>query len=215
MHDSENGIVVRAKHGLGLPSLYLCHRLDTVTSGCLLLAKHAEAAAELSGLFATRQIQKFYLAFLANKPAKKQGTISGDMKNRRRGQHILLKSKNNPAVTQFFSHYIESVGRIAVVKPLTGKTHQIRVAMKSIGAPIHGDTLYGASPADRVSLHAHSLFFEYKKETVSVAAPPTEGSLFTAKPCQNWLSAQSQMTRLPWPEYKFPRVKAPEDASHG
>lgn len=209
MHDSDNGIVVQTKRSENLSSLYLCHRLDTVTSGCLLMAKHAEAAAELSGLFGQRQIQKFYLAFLSNKPTKKQGTVSGDMKNRRRGQHILLKSKDNPAVTQFFSHHIDGLGRIAIVKPLTGKTHQIRVAMKSIGAPIHGDTLYGALTADRVSLHAYSLHFSYKGEKFSVVAPPTEGELFTSSACRSWLSAHKQMAELPWPEYKFPRVVTP------
>ena len=214
MHDSENGIIAQTKHYENLSSLYLCHRLDTVTSGCLLMAKHADAAAELSGLFAHRQIQKYYLAFLSNKPTKKQGTVSGDMKNRRRGQHILLKSKDNPAITQFFSHHIDGLGRIAIVKPLTGKTHQIRVAMKSIGAPILGDTLYGASPADRVSLHAYSLCFEYKGNDFSFTALPKEGSLFTATACQTWLSVHKNMTDLPWPDYKFPRAAYTNVSDH-
>ena len=204
MHDAESGIVPAVRTLTGEQQLYLCHRLDTVTSGCLLLARNATAAATLSNLFAHRHIQKFYLALLAGRPVKKQGTIAGDMKNRRRGQHVLMKSRENPAVTQFFTSHIDTVGRMAVVKPLTGKTHQIRVAMKSIGAPIAGDTLYGATEADRVYLHAWQLHFSYGGETFKVNCVPDSGAAFVAPAFADWLHNQPDPNTLPWPAFRLP-----------
>lgn len=61
------------------------------------------------------------------------------------------------------------------MQPKTGKTHQLRVAMKSLGSPILGDKLYSGSQADRVYLHAYQLDFEYENEKISVQALPTSG----------------------------------------
>ena len=61
MHDSEHGILTKLQMEWG-KRFYLVHRLDDGTSGCLLLAKNEHAAADLSQLFATRQVQKYYLA---------------------------------------------------------------------------------------------------------------------------------------------------------
>ena len=210
MHDSEQGIIAQTKTITGDNALYLCHRLDTVTSGCLLLARNKTAAAVLSELFATRNIQKYYLAALSVKPSKKQGTIAGDMKNRRRGQHVLTKTRENPAVTQFFSHHIDGLGRIALVKPLTGKTHQIRVAMKSLGAPILGDPHYGAPQADRVSLHAWQLHFDYEGQKFTISCLPQTGVFFTSPLFTTWLEKQSCVTSLPWPAFTLPSKRDDE-----
>lgn len=210
MHDSENGVVPQTRAATGDSELFLCHRLDTVTSGCLLLARNKAAAAALSEQFATRRIQKYYLAALSGKPAKKQGTIAGDMKNRRRGQHVLTKTRDNPAVTQFFSQHIDDLGRIAVVKPLTGKTHQIRVAMKSLGAPISGDTHYGAPEADRVSLHAWQLHFEFAAHTFNISCEPQSGGFFTSPLFRAWLAAQPDVSSLPWPAFTVPERRDDE-----
>ncbi|MBU2978061.1 TIGR01621 family pseudouridine synthase [Alteromonas sp. C1M14] len=212
MHDGENGIITVLAALTGESRLYLCHRLDTVTSGCLLIGRNPTAAAQLSQLFSQRQIQKFYLAVLSTKPSKKQGTLVGDMKNRRRGQHVLLKTRHNPAVTQFFSYHLPQVGRVALVKPLTGKTHQIRVAMKSLGAPIAGDTLYGgAAPQDRVSLHAYGLVFIYQNQTFRICCPPNEGHHFTADVLTQWLPKIEDIERMKWPKFTLPTIKKPSD----
>ncbi|QJR79923.1 TIGR01621 family pseudouridine synthase [Alteromonas pelagimontana] len=204
MHDPENGILAVLQRQLNLQGMHLCHRLDTVTSGCLLLARNAQAAAIIGDLFANRLIQKFYIAQLSKKPNKKQGTIAGDMKNRRRGQHVLLKSKDNPAVTQFFSSTLSSGERVAIVKPLTGKTHQIRVAMKSVGSPIVGDELYGGTPADRTYLHAWGLQFIYQAEEFQLFASPQYGQSFTHSAFAKWLSELDSPAKLPWPRYQLP-----------
>lgn len=193
------GIVTRLKAQLNRSELFLCHRLDTGTSGCLCLAKSSQAAAEVGELFASRQVVKFYLALSQHKPKKKQGSIIGDMKNRRGGQRILLKSTEKPAITQFFSHAAKPGTRGFVIKPYSGQTHQIRVALKSIGAPILGDELYGGASADRLHLHAWQLHLPFSTGTISVAADVHNGDGFTHDMVKQWLSSLPEPTRYPWP----------------
>lgn len=204
MHDARHGIVSLLRQQTG-EHLHLCHRLDDGTSGALILARHPQAAAWFQEAFAGHQIQKYYLALAPGKPAKKQGTISGDMKNRRRGQHILLKTRDNPAVTQFFSESLVPGIRVYLVKPLTGKTHQIRVALKSLGAPILGDTLYGATDSDRLYLHAYRLCFTYAGQMINVKADINHGEQFTTSSFDTWLaSSSSDPASRRWPDYTPP-----------
>lgn len=157
----------------GDAQLYLVHRLDKMTTGILLLARSAQAASELSKAFAERQVEKFYLALGSKKPKKKQGLISGDMERSRRASWKLLTSQTNPAVTQFFSLAAEPGERLFLCKPYTGKTHQIRVALKSIGSGIVGDPIYNAgNQADRGYLHAFALRFPYAGETYQWLCDP-------------------------------------------
>ena len=197
-YDSK-GIVTLLKKQLRLTNLFLCHRLDTGTSGCLCLAKNAHTAARIGDLFAARAVDKYYLALSHTKPKKKQGTIIGDMKNRRKGQRILLKSVENPAITQFFSQSVKPGIRGFIVKPYSGKTHQIRVALKSIGAPLLGDTLYGGKQADRLCLHAWSLRLPTSTGVISVCAPLLEGEHFTDWVVQQWTQGLKQPNEFEWP----------------
>ena len=128
-------MVVAAEKALQC-KLYSVHRLDKMTSGLLLLAKSPQIAAQLTALFTTHQIQKYYLAISDKKPKKKQGLIKGGMQKSRRGMWKLTKEKNNLAITQFFSYSLGNGKRLFVIKPHSGKTHQIRVALKSIGSAI-------------------------------------------------------------------------------
>lgn len=163
-------------------SLFPVHRLDKLTSGLLLLARNKTAAVWFQQAFEGRQINKFYLALATSKPKKKQGSIIGDMVKARLSQWKLLKSKTNPAVSRFHSWGLgsELKGlRIFLVKPETGKTHQIRVALKSLGSPILGDTLYSGAEADRGYLHAFAIEFCYLGETISVNCLPQQGQWFT------------------------------------
>ncbi|MFQ3229829.1 TIGR01621 family pseudouridine synthase [Reinekea sp.] len=154
------------------------HRLDKPTSGVLIVALSREANQQLSQAFATRSVAKTYLAISDQKPKKKQGWIKGDMAPSRRGQFKLLRSQDNPAMTYFESEAISPGVRGFKLTPKTGKTHQLRVAMKSIGSPILGDKLYAGSPADRLYLHAWKLSFTYQDQFFEVSAQPEYG-LFT------------------------------------
>ena len=146
---AEVGLTELIARQLGVAQVWLVHRLDKVTSG-------------LSG----------------QKPKKKQGLIIGDMRKVRNGAWKLCQSRENPAITRFQSVSCEANLRLFVLQPKTGKTHQLRVAMKSLGSPILGDVLYGknASAFDRTYLHAARLQFEFNGETFDVFAAPQEGA---------------------------------------
>lgn len=175
--EAEVGLTTLVANQLGVPQVWLVHRLDKITSGLLILALNAESAAEFSRLFAEHNIQKTYLALSNQKPKKKQGSIIGDMQKSRNGAWKLCQSKENPAITTFESVSCEPNLRLFILKPQTGKTHQLRVAMKSLGSPILGDGLYGknAPEIDRTYLHAAKLDFEFKGEKIKLFAMPKEG----------------------------------------
>ena len=174
---SEIGLTTLLAEQLGVPQVWLVHRLDKVTSGLLILALNAKSAAEFFRLFSEHRIQKTYLALSNQKPKKKQGLIVGDMQKARNGAWKLCQSKENPAITRFESVSCEPNLRLFILKPQTGKTHQLRVAMKSLGSPILGDSLYGKNieNIDRTYLHAARLQFEFKGQLFDVFSPPKEG----------------------------------------
>ena len=179
VHKDQNeiGLTTLVAKQLGVPQVWLVHRLDKVTSGLLILALNAESAAEFFRLFSEHHIQKTYLALSNQKPKKKQGLLVGDMQKARNGAWKLCQSKENPAITRFESVSCEPNLRLFILKPQTGKTHQLRVAMKSLGSPILGDALYGKNTEkiDRTYLHAARLQFEFKGQAFDVFTSPKEG----------------------------------------
>lgn len=164
-------------------ALYPVHRLDKITSGLLILARNQQAAVWFQQAFEEKTIAKLYLALSDSKPKKKQGSIIGDMAKSRNSQWKLNKTKLNPAITRFFSWGIENSDlsglRLFLVKPETGKTHQIRVALKSLGSAILGDGLYGGTECDRGYLHAFALKFQYKEQEIELYQLPRQGDWFT------------------------------------
>ena len=180
--DGSTGLFETVKKTEKLSELYPVHRLDKVTSGLLLMAKTAVVNQELVNQFKERKIEKFYLAISAKKPKKKQGLIKGDMAAARRGAWKLKQTIVNPAITQFFSSGLGDGKRLFIIKPHTGRTHQIRVALKSVGAPILGDSLYADSATsgelDRVYLHSYSLAFSIQNTFYRFTELPREGTYF-------------------------------------
>ena len=177
---SEIGLTTLLAEQFGVPQVWLVHRLDKVTSGLLILALNAESAAEFFRLFSEHHIQKTYLALSNQKPKKKQGLLVGDMQKARNGAWKLCQSKENPAITRFESVSCEPNLRLFILKPQTGKTHQLRVAMKSLGSPILGDSLYGKNTEniDRTYLHATQLEFDYLNNFISVTCLPSQGQFW-------------------------------------
>ena len=198
---SEIGLTTLLAEQLGVPQVWLVHRLDKVTSGLLILALNAESAAEFFQLFAEHRIQKTYLALSNHKPKKKQGLIVGDMQKARNGAWKLCPSKENPAITRFKSVSCEPNLRLFILKPQTGKTHQLRVAMKSLASPILGDALYGkkTEKIDRTYLHAARLQFEFKGQAFDVFTPPKEGEWWhrdaVQSQIQKFSSASAESTK--------------------
>ena len=152
-------------------TLYPVHRLDRVTSGLMIFAKTAEANSQLSKLFEQRKVKKHYLALSERKPKKKQGLISGDMVKARGGSYKLTQTHENPAVTRFQSKKIDSLWGF-LLKPETGKTHQLRVACKALGSPILGDERYGGAESDRCYLHSYRIRFELNETSYELCAEP-------------------------------------------
>ena len=194
------GLFSQVKRSLNINELYPVHRLDKMTSGLVIFAKTKEAANQFQVLFSEHLIQKYYLALSGSKPNKKQGLIKGDMAKSRRGMWKLLRSTDNPAITQFFSYSIKPGIRAFIVKPRSGKTHQIRVALASIKAPILGDPLYSKSNSDRGYLHAYALSFDYQGQTFNYCAKPTQGELFNDESFKHWLAQHPQPELLNWPK---------------
>jgi tRNA pseudouridine32 synthase/23S rRNA pseudouridine746 synthase len=180
--------------------LYPVHRLDKMTSGLVIFAKTLACAQTFGQLFKDHNIEKYYLAIGDKKPSKKQGLIKGDMAKSRRGMFKLLRSLENPATTQFFSYSIPKKQRLYLLKPHSGKTHQLRVALASIGAPIVGDPLYyTTSKADRGYLHAFALTFTYLGECFEFISPPTAGEYFVSQEIIEQFSAIKKPWQLNWP----------------
>ncbi|MBU2395597.1 MAG: RNA pseudouridine synthase [Gammaproteobacteria bacterium] len=201
----EAGGVALAEAQFGL-KLYAVHRLDKGTSGLLLLAKSSEAAALLSQLFQNQQIQKFYLALTDQKPKKKQGWVKGDMVQARRSAWKLTSRLTNPAVSYFVSAFYEVEGRRAfLVKPFTGKTHQVRVALKSVSAAILGDELYQGTAAERLYLHAYALYFSWHGTDIKLVLPPSDGTEFLSQSLLQHLNQHwPEPAKLDWPSYQKP-----------
>jgi tRNA pseudouridine32 synthase/23S rRNA pseudouridine746 synthase len=142
-------------------AVHSVHRLDKTTSGILLLAKNERVASWLTAQFAARRVHKYYVALSAKRPSKKMGTVRGDMAKSRRGAWKLTrpeKGKSPAAVTKFASRGVRGASpdgegeegrslRMLLMRPLTGKTHQLRVCAKSLGAPVLGDEKYSGKRA--------------------------------------------------------------------
>ncbi|KJH65723.1 TIGR01621 family pseudouridine synthase [Chromobacterium violaceum] len=193
------GLMDALRAGLDDEALWPVHRLDRITSGLILVARSAGAARALGDALAGREVEKYYLALSDRKPLKKQGRVAGDMAKGRGGAWRLTEGRENPAVTQFFSYALAPGLRLFLLRPRTGKTHQLRVAMKSQGAPILGDALYGGSEADRGYLHAYALRFELDGERFAFVCPPSAGERFIGEACRDKLAELGEPWGLPWP----------------
>lgn len=206
----ELGLFEQVKQALSLTSLYPVHRLDKVTSGLVVFAKTAEANQQLCEAFKNKSVEKYYLAISQNKPSKKQGLIIGDMQPARRGSFKLLKTCNNPAVTQFFSESLGDGKRLFLLKPHTGKTHQLRVALKSLGAAILGDPLYsdGSLDGDRTYLHAFHLAFSLNNQNYRFQVLPDKGIEFTSDVFNSAMQKFLSPHLLSWPAVKSCKGKA-------
>ncbi|MFM7402678.1 MAG: RluA family pseudouridine synthase [Erythrobacter sp.] len=155
------------------------HRLDTDTSGCLLLARNPKALARFNRAFEERQVGKTYLAILAGHPPGTAGTIElalAKISSAEKGWRMIAAKKGKPAVSHW--ELIEELGPLALIRfrPETGRTHQLRVhALKGLGAPLLGDPVYGAGNvggARRTMLHAESLTVNRPGKTPITARAP-------------------------------------------
>jgi 23S rRNA pseudouridine1911/1915/1917 synthase len=144
----------------------IVHRLDKETTGVIVVAKTDKAHRALADQFATRSLKKEYLALVAGVPQLLSGTIDRAISRHPTHRHrMTIGEGGKPAKTSW--ERVETYGNIAALlrcQIFTGRTHQIRVHLKSLGHPILGDALYGWKPdsrlahqPERVMLHAEHL----------------------------------------------------------
>ena len=144
------------------------HRLDTDTSGCLLLARNPKALARFNKAFEDRLVGKTYLAILAGRPPGTEGTIElarSKISSAEKGWRMIAAKKGKPAVSHW--ELVELLGPHALIRfrPETGRTHQLRIHCQLLGHPILGCDLYGgltwpgSAHAPRLMLHASELHF--------------------------------------------------------
>ena len=145
--------------------LGIVHRLDRATSGLLVCAKNQFALKNLQSQFEARQVEKSYLGLIAIEEAlPKKGLIDKPLgRDLKRPQRFQVTARGKNAQTAFEIIAEGKNVRLLAIKPLTGRTHQIRVHFASLGLPLVGDTLYGGRPAERLMLHAHRLAFQHPR----------------------------------------------------
>ena len=153
----------------------IVHRLDKGTSGVILVARDDASHRALAAQFSSRSVEKVYLALVLGKVRAEEGRLTSPIARdpSRRLRMTTRLGTGRPALTQYrvlrrlekFTYLEVRIG--------TGRTHQIRVHLSSIGHPVAGDRLYGAPPAERVFLHAHRIRFlsPATGELVTVEAP--------------------------------------------
>ena len=135
----------------------IVHRLDRPTSGVIITAKTSHALAWLQKQFSARKTKKTYLAVVEGKLEPKQAIIDAPIaRNPKKPQTFYVNSGGKPAVTEYKVIKELETSTLTELKPLTGRTHQLRVHIAYINHPIVGDGVYG-HPAEHLLLHAKSL----------------------------------------------------------
>ncbi|MEX1670820.1 23S rRNA pseudouridine(955/2504/2580) synthase RluC [Zhongshania guokunii] len=164
--------------------LELVHRLDRDTSGCVMVAKKRSVLKQLHELLKARKgVDKRYLALVGGKwPARKQQVNAPLQKNvLSSGERMVrVELEGKKSVTEYTLLRRVAGASLIEARPVTGRTHQIRVHCQYAGYPILGDDKYGDDEADanfrklglkRLFLHAHSLAFNLDGKRISVVAP--------------------------------------------
>jgi tRNA pseudouridine32 synthase/23S rRNA pseudouridine746 synthase len=152
----------------------LIHRLDRDTSGVILAARSQPAAAFLGRAMMARRIRKTYLAVVSpGAPDPRGGTIEAPLRKESQGREASMRvcASDHPdaqiAQTRYRTLASDETAAVVELSPRTGRVHQLRVHMASIGRPIAGDPRYGgalvlgARPISRLMLHAQALVFPH------------------------------------------------------
>jgi len=167
-----------------LPEARIVHRLDRDTSGVIIMALDADTHRELSRQFHDREVHKTYAAIVDGVVAEENGRINlpmrKDMDPANAPRQVIDHAEGRVAVTDWWvrERLPDPPRTRLLLKPVTGRTHQLRLHLQAIGHPILGDDLYAPESvlnmSDRLLLHAQSLMLVH---------PATQKMLTFESPC--------------------------------
>ena len=176
----------------GAVYLGVTHRLDRPTTGIVVFAKTSKALTRMNALFLNKKITKTYWAVVKNKPSKSKDTLihwlKKNPKNNKSKAYIKEVDQSKKAILYY--ELIHSLDRyhLLEVNLETGRHHQIRSQLSTIGSPIKGDLKYGfdrSNPDGSIHLHARNISFIHpvNDQLINVTAPPPNEVLW--KECIN------------------------------
>lgn len=171
------------------------HRLDRDTSGCLVLGRHAQALTRLGKLFRENRIEKAYLAVVEGRPDADEGRIDLALSPRspERGWWMKPDPSGLPAATLWRVLGRSSGLSLLELRPVTGRTHQLRVHCAAMGWPILGDAVYGTAPrVHGPGLHLHA-------GRVAVPLHPRRPPIAVEAPLPDHFRATLEAVGLPAP----------------
>ncbi|MEY3397440.1 MAG: hypothetical protein RL220_34 [Bacteroidota bacterium] len=179
---------VRVKFGKpGLAFIGTVHRLDRPVSGVILYARTTKALNRLSNMFKFREVQKTYWAVVKGRPPKDEDRIVNYLiKDEKLNKTFAHSEPSKDRKESELSYKVIGAGThytFVEIYPKTGRHHQIRATMASLGCPIKGDIKYGSARTnDNASIHLHARKIEFihpvKKTPICIVAPPPEDVLW-------------------------------------
>lgn len=164
----------------GAVFLGVVHRLDRPTSGVVIFARTSKALARLNRVLATKQAQKLYWAVVKTRPPEEKGELIHWLrKNPKQNKSYAFKEEvQGSKKAEMTYRLVRSLDNyhLLEIELMTGRHHQIRSQLATIGCPIKGDLKYGAERSNKdgsIHLHARSMAFEHpvRKEAVKFVAP--------------------------------------------
>lgn len=169
--------------------LGVTHRLDRPTSGIIVFAKTSKALSRMNKIFAEKDAEKIYWAIVKSTPKNAKDTLIHWLKRNPKQNKSYAYPKEIPDSKRAELEYqiLKTLDNYTALEILlkTGRHHQIRAQLASIGCPIKGDLKYGfdrSNPDGGICLHARKLSFEHpvKKELISFEAPPPDDAIWNA-----------------------------------
>lgn len=185
--DTVKGYVKWKYNKPGLAFIGTVHRLDRPVSGVVLYARTTKALNRLSNMFKYREVQKTYWAVVKGTPEQLEGTVINYLwKDEKQNKTFAYDEPAANRKESELSYKVIGKGdnyTFIEVYPKTGRHHQIRATLASLGCPIKGDIKYGSKRTnENASIHLHARKIEFlhpvKKNAITIVAPPPEDILW-------------------------------------